>query len=190
MAELNADMLCGAATAVSLLLLTRRDRAHGAAWIAGAVLCWFIAFLIKETTIWFAPAWLYAVSVDVRRDGWRHTGRRYAPAIALGIVLVAAYLVACAHVWGDAFARMTGINVIAGDHLWSSRDRSLCCRRLLWGPPSRSRHLRHGVLVAVVAHAASVTGPCRVVAMPSSLFLFCSASTIGTFRCRSRCGAC
>jgi hypothetical protein len=178
--ELNADLLCGAASAVSLLLLSRRDRAG---WIAAALAAWFFAFLVKETTIWFAPAWLYAIVVDVRTLGWRATARRFAPPLVLGLTLAAGYLAVCAQVWGDPLARVTGINALSGEHLWTPRGRSngWWLQRLTWAPV-RTYIAVFGVAVIVaIVGARRVRGRERlwVVALASFLLIywFGSAST-------------
>ena len=174
--QLNADLLCGAATAVSLLLLSRRDRSGSAWWVAGAVAVWFCAFLIKETTIWFAPAWIYAIAVDVHAIGWRRGARRFAPALGLGLALGVMYLAACAHVWGDPVARITGINAIAGDHHWTSRGRSIgwWWFRLTVGPPLVFITTFGVALAVAVVASPRTTGASRlwVVATASYLVMF------------------
>ena len=179
--ELDVDLLCGAAIAVMLLLLSRRDRST---WlIAGAVVVWFFAFLIKETAIWFAPAWIYAIVVDLRAAGWRTVARTYAPPLVIGLVLAIGYLAICAYVWNDPLARFAGIDGLAGQHLWSSRGYSTArwIERLTWGPPWLfATTLGLPFLVAVVG-ARRITGPDRLWLVATAGFLvmfwFGSAST-------------
>ncbi|HLL22686.1 MAG TPA: glycosyltransferase family 39 protein, partial [Kofleriaceae bacterium] len=132
---LHVDLVCGAATAWMLFFLCRRDRSTW--WTAAAVVMWFVAFLIKETAIWFAPAWIYVLVADVRGAGWRHGVRAYAAPLAVAAVLGTTYLAICAHVWGDPLARFTGTEALVGQHMWSAERFSTTqwLERLTWGPP-------------------------------------------------------
>src|SRR5262249_7380526 len=107
--ELNPDLPCAAAMAASLLCLARRDRPRGAWWVVAAVVAWFAAVQVKEVAVWCAPAWLYVALDDLYARGGSWVVRRFAPAIAVGAVLVAGYLAFCAALWGDPLARLHGI---------------------------------------------------------------------------------
>jgi hypothetical protein len=109
MVLLGVDLPSAALMGCSVLYLTRRDRLRGWLWLVAAVAAWGAAFLVKETALWCAPIWIYAIVVDIRAAGWRRTVRVFAPAIATGLVLGAGYLVLCARVWGDPLARLHGI---------------------------------------------------------------------------------
>jgi hypothetical protein len=106
---LGVDLPAGALIGCSVLCIARRDGRRGALWLAGGVVAWFAAFLVKEIALWCAPIWIYAIVVDLRASGWKATARTYAPALVAGIVLAAGYLELCAVVWGDPLARIHGI---------------------------------------------------------------------------------
>jgi hypothetical protein len=132
---LGVDVPCTALLAWSLLLLARRER--GRHVLAGAMALWFAAFMVKESAIWCAPAWLYAVVGDARAAGWRATLRAYLPALAVGAVLAASYLWLCDLVWGNPLARFAGVQELANEHSWSlvGKPAGAWLRRLTWGPP-------------------------------------------------------
>ena len=65
---LNVDLPCAALLACSVLWLSWRDRPR---WLAAAMAMWFAAFLVKETAIWGAPIWAYAMISDLRTSSWR-----------------------------------------------------------------------------------------------------------------------
>ena len=104
---LNVDLPAAALMGCSILYLARRHRSRW--WVAAAIVAWFAAFLVKETAMWCAPIWIYAIVRDGRDGGWRSTLRTYAPAIVVGCVLVAGYLVLCVELWADPLARIRGI---------------------------------------------------------------------------------
>jgi hypothetical protein len=135
-AMLNADLPCGALIACSILALSRRDGPRGSLVVALAIGAWFWAFLVKETAIWCVPIWIYAIVVDLRTATPRTVLARYAPGIALGVVLTAGYLALCAAVWGDPFARFRGIQELTYAHGWTMHDKDVHAwlARLVWGP--------------------------------------------------------
>jgi hypothetical protein len=134
---LNVDLPCAALMAWSVLALQRRDRRRGAWWVVAAVVAWFAAFLVKETALWGAPVWLYAIAADLRAAGWRATGRRYVGGLAVGVAMTLGYLGLCAVVWRDPMARFAGIEALSREHSWSLSGRPTreWIERLLWGPP-------------------------------------------------------
>lgn len=134
---LNPDLPCAALMGCSILWLARRDGPHGARWAAGAMAVWFAAFLVKESALWVAPVWIYALVCDLRASGWRAAVRTFAPAILLGAALAAAYLALCAIVWRDPFARFAGVQALAHAHAWSLENQpaSAWIERLTWEPP-------------------------------------------------------
>ncbi len=134
---LNADLLCSALMACSVLGLAHRDRRRGAWWLVGAAVALIAAFLVKETALWLGPIWIYALALDARALGLRPTLRRFAPGLATGLALAAAYLLFCAWLWGDPLARFRGVQQLADVHTWSLSHASgkAWLARLLWGPP-------------------------------------------------------
>ena len=144
-ATLNVDLPCAAMIAWSILCLSKRDRPR---WLVAAILTWFAAFLIKETAIWAAPIWIYAVVIDVRATDLRAALRRYAPSILVGIALAAGYLALCAALWGDPFARFRGIQDLTYAHGWTMHDKSASewLARLGWGPPVMLFKMFRGLL--------------------------------------------
>lgn len=134
---LTVDLPCAALTTVSLLLLSWRDRPHGRWWLVAAVGAWFAAFLVKESAVWILPVWAYALVHDVRQTSLRSVARLIAPALAAGAVLILAYLIVCARVWGDPLARFSGIAALTYDHAWAMRDQpaGAWIERLTWSVP-------------------------------------------------------
>jgi hypothetical protein len=134
---LNVDLPCAALMAVTVLWLGHRERLRGRWWLAGAAAAWLAAFLVKEVAIWCAPVWIYAIACDVRELDRRALIRRYVPAIVTGAILGAAYLTACAALWGDPFARARGIAALTDEHAWSLRGHPAreWLARLVWQPP-------------------------------------------------------
>jgi len=124
-AMLNPDLPGAAVMALSILLLARRR-------LVGAMAVWFTAFMIKETALWCALVWLYALVRD-RREG-RPLVRTYAPAIAVGAALGLAYLIFCDVYWGSPLARFKGIQAL--EHTWSMEGQSASAwlARLTWEP--------------------------------------------------------
>ena len=127
---LGVDVLCTALLAWSLLLLAKGR-------LSGAMALWFAAFLVKESAIWIAPAWAYALYVDSQKVGWRTAVRAYVPALAVGLALAGLYLWFCAWAWGDPLARFAGVQELANEHRWSLGGKGAGVRlhRLTWGPP-------------------------------------------------------
>ena len=148
-ATLNVDLPCAALLACSTLWLSWRDRPR---WLAAAMAVWFAAFLVKETAIWGAPIWAYAIISDLRSSSLRAVVRRYAPAVAIGAALSLGYLALCAALWGDPFARFRGIQDLTYAHGWTMHDKSSgeWFARLVWGPPLMMFKMFRGLLVPAV----------------------------------------
>jgi hypothetical protein len=129
---LNVDLPCSAAMAASVLCLARRDRPRGAVWLVGAVAAWFFAFLVKESAIWLAPVWIYALVVDFRQRRLR----AYIPAVIVGAALAACYLAFCAHYYGTPLARFKGVEELTYEHAWTlhGRPASDWIKRLTYQP--------------------------------------------------------
>jgi 4-amino-4-deoxy-L-arabinose transferase-like glycosyltransferase len=136
-AVLNVDLPCAALMACSVLWLSWRERPRGGWWLVGAVVAWVMAFLVKETALWCGVVWIYAIGGDLRRDGLRTVARRFAPALAVGAGLAVGYLVLCAQLWGDPWARFRGIEALTYKHAWTlhGQGASAWVRRLTWNPP-------------------------------------------------------
>lgn len=119
------DIIAGALMAASALLLFRRRRqltARRWTWTfaCAPVLLAFLAFEAKESAYWLLPLWIAAVWSDSRDAEWPRMWRRfYVPALLTGVVLGGAYLAFCAFVWGSAFARLSAIQSLTGQHLWA-----------------------------------------------------------------------
>lgn len=169
---LNIDLPCATLMACSILWLSRSDRPRGAAWIAGAVAMWFAAFLVKESAVWLAPVWLYAIARDVRASGWRRSLAIYGPGLAVGAALAIGYLVVCARIWGDPLARFHGIDQLTEDHDWKMLGRSAgeWLGRLTWQPIVLLVKMFGTTLVPVILAPWLVTGRDR--------FWFVSTATI------------
>jgi hypothetical protein len=150
---LTVDLPCAALVAVSVLFLSWRDRPRGPWWLAAAAAAWLAAFLVKETAIWCAAVWLWALVHDLRASGPRAAARTYAPALVIGGALLAGYLALCAHVWGSPFARFTGIQELTHEHAWSFDDRpaGVWLARLTWQPARMFLFMFHATLVPVLA---------------------------------------
>ncbi len=178
---LNVDLPGAALMAASILFLAWRGRPRGAAWLVAAMVTWFAAFLVKESALWCAPVWIYAGVSDLRGAGLAVTARRFAPAIAAGAALAAGYLLLCAHVWGDPWARFAGIEELTERHAWSMIDRSSAewIERLVWGTPLMLAQLFRATLIPAVLAAWLVRGSGRiwVVATASFVALFWFGST-------------
>jgi len=178
---LGVDVPCTALLAWSLLLLARRER--GRHVLAGAMALWFAAFLVKESAIWCAPAWLYAAVSDSREAGWRATLRAYLPALAAGAVLAASYLWLCDHLWGNPLARFAGVQELANEHSWSlaGKPAGVWLRRLTWGPPLLLLTTFGPALLLALLAPRHLPRPARVWAVATlsivALFWFGSAST-------------
>ena len=159
-ATLNADLPCGALLACSILALSRRDGPRGSLAVALGIAAWFWAFLVKETAIWAIPIWVYAIVVDLRSTPLRAVIARYAPGIALGVVLAAGYLALCAAVWGDPLARFHGIQELTFAHGWTMHDKGLHAwlERLVWGPAILVALMFRALLIPAVLGAWLVRG--------------------------------
>ncbi|HEY1552776.1 MAG TPA: hypothetical protein VGG28_33335 [Kofleriaceae bacterium] len=146
---LSADLPCAALMSVSVLWLEHRDRPRGRWWLAAAAAAWLAAFLVKETAVWCAPVWIYAVIVDARRG----LLARYVPALAIGGLLGIGYLWLCAVLWGDPFARIHGIDAIGDEHAWSLHGHPLrdWLARLIWQPPLLFAGLFKATLIPAIA---------------------------------------
>ncbi len=179
---LNIDLPCAALMACSVLWLSRSDRERGTWWVTGAVVMWFAAFLVKESAVWLAPVWVYAVVRDIRANGWRQALRIYAPGAFVGAGLAVGYLAVCAAVWGDAFARFRGINQLVDDHDWTLRGQPAIAwlQRLTWGPAVLLMRLFGATLVPVIALPRLVAGRDRIWVVSTAtivlLFWFGSSS--------------
>jgi len=162
--ELNGDLPSGAVMAASILCLSRRDRPRGAWWLVAAVVAWFAAFQVKEVAVWCAPIWLYAVVHDLRQRGARWVVRAFAPAVGVGVGLVAGYLAFCAVVWGAPLARFHGIEDVAAIHPWSlvGHPKEEWVARLTWQPPDLLFKMFRWLLVPVVISPWLVRGPNRI----------------------------
>lgn len=161
---LNIDLPCATLMACSVLWLSRSDRERGPWWVAAAVVAWFAAFLVKESAVWLAPIWVYAVVRDVRASGWRRALRIYAPGVIVGTGLAVGYLAACAAVWGDPFARFGGIDQLVDDHDWTLRGQPAAAwfHRLTWKPAGLLIRLFAATLVPVIAAPWLVKGRDRI----------------------------
>ena len=172
MLMLNVDLPSAALMGASIVYLARRDRPRGAWWLTAAVVAWFAAFLVKETALWCAPVWIYAIVCDLHGAGWRRTVRTFAPAIAAGVVFAAGYLVLCAELWGDPFARFKGIEHAVADVRGSPTYRdawamagtptSAWIARLTWQVPRLLYQMFGATLVPVVLAPWLVRGRDRI----------------------------
>ncbi len=173
---LGCDLPCATLMAASLLWLSRRDRPRGASWLVAAVGAWFAAFLVKESAIWLAPVWIYAIVRDALDHGARATARTYGAALAFGVVLAAAYLVICARVWGDPLARFHGIDDLTTEHTWSliGKPASAWLARLTYEPLQMFITMFSIALIPVALSPWLVRGRDR-------LWVVAAASTIGLF---------
>jgi len=126
MIELWPDPIATAFMVISVLMLSQRldapaKRSTQLLRAGVGVSSWFAAMLAKETAYSLLLIWAGAALLDVfRRRGavlkWFH-----APAVLFGLLLTLGYLWACAHFFGDPFARLHGIDALAGRHFWSFR---------------------------------------------------------------------
>jgi hypothetical protein len=172
---LNVDLPCAALMAASVLGLASRDRPRGAWWLVAAAAAWLGAFLVKEVAVWCAPIWIYALACDVRVLDRRALVRRYAPAIAAGAVLGAAYLWFCAAVWGDPLARAHGIAALTDEHAWSLRGHPAgeWLARLIWQPPILFAKFFEVALVPAIAAAWLVRGRDRIWCVAAATLAAC-----------------
>ncbi len=173
---LGCDLPCATLMAVSVLWLARRDRPRGAAWLVAAVGAWFAAFLVKESAIWLAPVWIYAIVRDGLDLGARATVRKYVAALGVGAVLGAAYLMICASVWGDPLARFHGIDDLTAEHTWSmiGKPASAWLARLTYEPLQMFIEMFSIALIPVALSPWLVRDRDR-------LWVVAAASTIGLF---------
>ncbi len=170
---LNVDLPCAALMSLVVLCLSRRLGPRGRAWLVAASVAWLAAFLVKETAIWCAPVWLYAIVSDARARSPRDVLRSYAPALLVGAVLLAAYLLLCVHLWGSALARFQGVEAISEEHAWSMHGKSsgAWLARLTWQPAWFVIGLFQCLLVPATAAAWWVRGPERIWAFATATFL-------------------
>jgi hypothetical protein len=179
---LGPDLPCAALMACSILWLAWRDRPRGAAWVTAAAIAWFAAFLVKESALWCGPIWLYAIVRDLRDGGVRRTASTFAPALAVGAALAAGYLVLCARVWGDPWARFAGVEHLG--HAWQLQDRpaSEWVARLTWQPARMFLHMYWATLIPAALAPWLVRGPDRLwwvaTAVIVLLFWFGSSSRL------------
>ncbi len=178
---LNVDLPCAALMACSILFLSRSDRRRGAWWLVGAVAVWMAAFLVKETAIWCIPIWIYAIVRDLRAVGLREVGRRFAPALGVGVALAIGYLGLCVRVWGDPWARFAGIQELTGGHNWSLEGApwAVWARRLTSQPALLFARMFQVLLVPVVLAPWLVRGRDLIwwVATATMVLLFWFGST-------------
>ncbi|MBA3451591.1 MAG: hypothetical protein H0T42_00680 [Deltaproteobacteria bacterium] len=171
---LNVDLPAAALMAGVTLFLARR-------WVLLAMVTWFAAFLVKETGLWCAPLWIYVIVVDARATGLRTAARRYAPAFAVGAALAITYLVVCARIWGDPWARFAGIEELTDGHAWSMTDKSAAqwIERLGWATPVALGKLFLATLIPAVLAPWLVRREDRIwlVSTGSILALFWFGST-------------
>ena len=155
---LNIDLPCATLLGYSVLFMARRDR--GAGWLVAAIVAVVAAFLVKETAVWCAPIWLWAIVVDTRELGVARMTRRYAPAVVLGVGLIAAYLVVCAKVWGDPLARFHGIEQVSGEHAWTLQGKSASAWlvRLTYAVPVLMWKMYGAAIVPAIAAPLIVRG--------------------------------
>jgi len=178
---LNIDLPCAALLGFSVWFMQRRDEHR--LWLLAAVVGAFCAFLVKETAVWCAPIWLWAVIVDVRELGVRGAARRFAPAVIAGAVLIAGYLIACAYVWGTPFARFDGIREITFEHAWTLQGQpaSAWVSRLTWEVPWLLRKMFRAALIPALLAPWLVRPRDRIWVVAAATFLACywfgSAST-------------
>jgi hypothetical protein len=161
---LNVDLPTAALMATSVLCLSRRTRTRGSAWLIGGAVAWFAAFLVKETAMWCALPWLYAIIADVRAADARRVLRGYLPAAIVGVMLGAGYLWLCAQVWGDPLARFRGIQALTYDHSWSlhGMPARAWLDRLTWKTPLALATAHRALLVPVALAPWLVRGPERI----------------------------
>jgi hypothetical protein len=150
--------------ALVVLCLSRRLEPNGRGWLIAGAVAWLAAFLVKETAIWCAPVWLYALVSDLRTRSIRDVARSYVPALLVGAFLLAAYLVLCVHLWGSALARFQGVEAISEEHAWSMHGKSsgAWLARLTWQPAWFVIGLFQCLLVPAIAAAWWVRGPQRI----------------------------
>jgi hypothetical protein len=173
---LNVDLPCAALMGLSVLALQRRDRPRGAWWGVVAMSAWFAAFLVKETALWCAPVWIYAIAIDVRAAGWRAALRRTGGGLAVGAALTLGYLGLCAAVWGHPLARFVGIQELSSEHTWALAGRPAheWIERLVWGPPKLLYLMFHLTLAPALLGLIVVRGRERlwVIATATILLLY------------------
>lgn len=162
---LNADLPSAALMGASILGVARRDRPRGQWWLVAAVVTWMAAFLVKESALWCAPVWIYAIVIDLRALGARRVARTFAPAVIVGVALAAGYLAVCAELWGDPLARFKGIQAAVGSvHEVASYGGAweLSVARLTWQVPHLLVTMYGVMLVPVVVGPWLVRGRDRI----------------------------
>ena len=169
---LNIDLPCATLLGYSVLFMARRER--GPAWLVAGVVAVVAAFLVKETAVWCAPIWLWAFVVDVRELGLARAARGYLPAVVVGVVLIAAYLVVCAKVWGDPLARFHGIEEVSGEHAWTLQGKptSVWLTRLTYAVPVLLWKMYGVALVPALAAAVLIRGRQAIWLVATGTYLF------------------
>lgn len=170
---LNIDLPCAALMALVVLCLSRRLEPNGRGWLIAGAVVWLAAFLVKETAIWCAPVWLYALVSDLRTRSIRDVARSYVPALLAGAFLLAAYLALCMHLWGSPLARFQGVEAVADEHTWSlhGKPSTVWLARLVWQPAWLVLGLFQCLLVPAIAAAWCVRGPQRIWTFATASFL-------------------
>lgn len=168
---LNIDLPCAVLLGFAVWFMSRRDEHRG--WLVAAVTACFAGFLVKETALWCAPIWIWAVVVDVRAAGMAATMRRYLPAIVVGAILIAAYLALCAHLWGDPLARFHGIEALTDDHAWTLQGKpaSAWLARMIWDVPALMWRTFFLALVPAILAFWFVRGRERIWLVAATTFL-------------------
>lgn len=178
---LNIDLPCAVLLGYSVWFMQRRDEHR--MWLLAAAVMAVAAFLVKETAVWCAPVWLWAVIVDARALGVRATARRFAPALITGLVLSAGYLVVCDVVWGTPLARFYGVRELTFEHSWTlhGKPASAWIGRFTWQVPWLLRRMFRAALLPALAAPWLVRGRDRIWLVAAGAFLACywfgSAST-------------
>jgi hypothetical protein len=168
---LNVDLPAATLMAASVLCLARRERGTG--WVVGAALALVAAFLVKESALWCGIVWLYAIIVDMRTDDPRIVARRFAPGIAVGLVLAAMYFAICARVWGNPFARFSGIADLTFEHAWTLHGKPAIewVHRLTWQTPLLLVTMFQALLVPALASPWLVRGRDRIWPVATLVFV-------------------
>lgn len=167
---LNVDLPCAALMSGSVLCLSRRSTG----WLIAGMALWFFGFLVKETALWCAPVWIYAAVGAARVDGVAAAARRFAPALLVGALLGALYMVVCARIWGSPLARFHGIDSL--DHAWSLHGHAAgdWIARLTWQPIVMFLAMLHVVV------GLAVLG-CWLVPRAQRIWVFAMACFVGLY---------
>lgn len=131
--HLFPDIVAAAFSGLAFLAFTKRKTLRRGHWqpVLGSLTAFLLllGFLAKLTSYWclFAMAWAALVRGRDHRDR-RLLRMYYAPALAMGVAGVCAYLTFCHAAWGDAFSRLHAVERVSGDHLWIPDTRELIQR--------------------------------------------------------------